>query len=341
MHNEGFKRTHLCTWSEADANRGTNEVNACLHKVITKLLSETKFTKLIAFADGCGGQNKSKFSILLQNLLLNETALTYVELNITMKGTKGFQPDARFRQVQDVLKSYKTIPCPEEFWRILKSDLPDNFVVERMRSADFRELRVKGKELLDFGLFVRNRVDPKDPLTNISFQNVTQFIISKANRNRLCYRYTLYPDEILKSVPMTKSPELQATLESLKFSEFPAAFPDGFKSIDIKKKKALESFYTQDCGKLGRAHFKTLHFTEETNEQTEKDDEVMVVKCMHTQDRLLMTLDRFLPRKAFSSWFKNRFHRSPTEHEISPNILAVRPESRQCKLSSSNRHSEC
>ena len=156
VHNKGFKRTHLCTWSEADANRGTNEVNACLHKVITALLSETKFTKLIAFADGCGGQNKSKFSILLQNLLLNETALTYVELNITMKGTKGFQPDARFRQVQDVLKAYKTIPCPEEFWRVFKSDLPDSFIVERMKSSDFRELRVKGKELLDFGTFVRN-----------------------------------------------------------------------------------------------------------------------------------------------------------------------------------------
>lgn len=144
IHDEMRDRTHVYTWPESVASKGSSEITSCIRKYVTdNLPADTE--KLILYSDPCSGQNRnSKISLMLINLLHSwpHNSLKAIEQRFFMKGHARNKCNVQFRLIEKRKKVMQNIFGPKDCVELINTSKNTNprFSVNEMQSQDFLSL---------------------------------------------------------------------------------------------------------------------------------------------------------------------------------------------------------
>lgn len=105
IHNLVTGEAHMYTWDETVSGRGSQEIGSCLMHFFKSLPSSV--TKIIAYSDSCGGQNKNKNICKLFMFLVKATNLEEIQHKFLEPGHTYMECDRDFAIIE---KSKKKEP---------------------------------------------------------------------------------------------------------------------------------------------------------------------------------------------------------------------------------------
>jgi hypothetical protein len=326
IHIHNTREVHLCVWSESVASRGTNEVSSCLTKVLKPLLEESQSTTLIAFADNCGGQNKSQYNVMFFEMLLCNTSLDRIHVIYTYKGNKGFVPDSDFSRLRTYVNTKIPIETPEALYKAFE-DSSKRVIVHKMQREDFLDF----SEFSDNNINLLSKVERNkdDERNQFSIQKITQFMLKKSDPLRLFFRYTNFPQEPFKWVNLFRSDSFSSRVQNKKFATLHQAYP-GPILLDTAKKKDLRKLYLHVCAsEEARTHFASLKFVEpeecdheESGSDLEEAGPIVVdEESVVSTDVRILFYDRYTPTDAYKQFATTFAERN----DIDPAVLLRAP----------------
>uniref|UniRef100_A0A6P7GXD3 Uncharacterized protein LOC114341876 n=1 Tax=Diabrotica virgifera virgifera TaxID=50390 RepID=A0A6P7GXD3_DIAVI len=130
LHN----KAHMFTWSENIASRGSQAIGSCLLQFI-KTLPPT-VTKLIAYSDSCGGQNKNKYISKLFMFLVQSTHLQEIHHKFLEPGHTYMECDRAFALIEQAKRKNPQVFIPQHWTSVIKSSAR-SFVVHEMTQQMF------------------------------------------------------------------------------------------------------------------------------------------------------------------------------------------------------------
>lgn len=140
VYDETRKKSHLYTWDETVAGRGSEEISSCLYKhLLTQLVDNA--VKVIFYSDPCNGQNRnSKITMMLQNFFVNESLHTQIqelEQRFFLQGHTFNSCTRTFVRIRKQMKANRNVFGPEHWNEIISNNGDQNLVIIRMKREDF------------------------------------------------------------------------------------------------------------------------------------------------------------------------------------------------------------
>lgn len=207
IHDEIRQRTHVYTWPECVASKGSSEITSCIRKHLKENIP-AQTEKIILYCDPLSGQNRNmKISLMLKHLLNSwpHNNLKTIEQRFFLKGHAKNKCNVDFGLIEKRKKIVQNIFVPNDCVKVIKeskSTDPKFFVlgalVTAMQSQDFFSL---------------------DPLLNLLDENLKHLALSNVqtivhNRNE--------PFKIkFKNYGSAKSKEIPCKLRSNNVESFP------------------------------------------------------------------------------------------------------------------------
>ncbi|CAG9822849.1 unnamed protein product [Phaedon cochleariae] len=214
-------------WLEYEASRGTQEVGSCLRKFISEHLKTTA-TRLILWADSCGGQNRSiKMVLMLQHILQNHSTLETITLRFLQPGHTFLPNDSEFGDVECALKTHNRLYTDKDYIHVMTNCRRKNpFVVTRLSKTDFVSVSPLQK------LITNRKLDIEK--NKISWLNTCEIELRKVDPFKLYMNSRLGDDP--KIVDISKGGRKNRTTFD---TELPLLWPDG-RELSAAKIKDLK-----------------------------------------------------------------------------------------------------
>ena len=140
VNDEATKTGHCFFWSEIDGNRGSNEMATNLLRYAQRK-AETGTLSIMAYADGCGGQNRNRIMAAVCNYIVTETLIESIEVCYFVKGHTENSADTVHSMIEGAKVSNVQLPSewPVIFRNIDSKEL--TLRVTEMKYTDFIDLK--------------------------------------------------------------------------------------------------------------------------------------------------------------------------------------------------------
>lgn len=169
VHNLVTGKSHMYVWNETVASRGSQEIGSCLIRFINVL--PDNITRIIAYSDSCGGQNKNKNIAKLFMFLVKSTKIQEIHHKFLEPGHTFMECDQDFGIIEKVKRKIPQIFIPEH-WRTVIQESSKKFTVHEMKRENF----------YNFAQLNQIISDPKKNTDNhvIRWREIQYFFYSKA-----------------------------------------------------------------------------------------------------------------------------------------------------------------
>nr|CAI5839316.1 unnamed protein product [Callosobruchus analis] len=148
IHDLTNDRPNMYVWNESVASRGSSDVGSCLLRFVDSL--PPTITKVIAYSDSCGGQNKNKNLAKLFMYIVQSTNIKRIDHKLFVPGHSFMECDRDFALIEKKRKINPQVFVPEHWSDIIKTS-SKKFEVDTMEASNFVSLDV-------FNSFIK---DPK------------------------------------------------------------------------------------------------------------------------------------------------------------------------------------
>ena len=160
----------MYVWNETVASRGSQEIGSCLIYFITEVLPDN-ITKIIAYSDSCGGQNKNKNIAKLFMFLVKSTKIQEIHHKFLEPRHTFMECYQDFGIIEKVKRKIPQIFIPEH-WKTVIQESSKKFTVHEMKKENF----------YSFAQLNQIICDPKKNTDNqvIKWREIQYFFYSKA-----------------------------------------------------------------------------------------------------------------------------------------------------------------
>lgn len=129
---------HMHMWSESEGSRGSQEIGSC---VLTFLKEHpVPSTRLIAYSDSCGGQNRNINVVCLWQHIVSSDDFSYttVDHKFMVSGHSYLPNDRDFGSIEGARRRQTSLYVPEQWGELVRKARRVNpFQVRWMTQADF------------------------------------------------------------------------------------------------------------------------------------------------------------------------------------------------------------
>lgn len=218
IYDEVEKRAYMYIWSEDIASRGGQEIGSCLLKHIKDHVS-TNASKIIAYSDRCGGQNRNINLTLLLKKCLHDLAPEYSLKSITQKyfvsGHSYNSCDRSFGLIEKQRKMCQELFVPNDWFKLIKETKKSEpkFKVTMMESGDF----VSSNELK--AIIVNRKTNTEG--IKINWLNIRQL---KYRKDEAFHLHIVCNDSRPHIINIQKK---KCNEESLTMCDLPLLYPNG------------------------------------------------------------------------------------------------------------------
>ena len=166
-------------WTENQGKRGSEEISSCLDEYFKENIDE-HVTKIIAYSDACGGQNRNfnvaRHMVYTVNTLKN---VKEIEVNFMESGHSFLPNDTDFSHISDQIKRESVIYSPDQYAEIIKKCKKKN---------PFRVYKMGGKfkSFEDLSAIIINR-QKSETHSKVKWMQIKQM---KFERNSLKMQFT-------------------------------------------------------------------------------------------------------------------------------------------------------
>ncbi|CAH1106990.1 unnamed protein product [Psylliodes chrysocephalus] len=178
IHNLVTGKSDMYVWDETIASRGSQEIGSCLIHYITNAVPQN-VTKIIAYSDSCGGQNKNKNIAKLFMYLVKATRIQEIHHKFLEPGHTFMEYDQDFGIIEKVKRKNPQVFVPEHWRQLIKSSCK-KFTVHEMSKENF------------FSFSNLNNIisDPKKDTEKraIKWREIQYFFFTKESE-RFCFFY--------------------------------------------------------------------------------------------------------------------------------------------------------
>lgn len=225
------ENSFMYVWDETTASRGAQEIGSCIRKHILEKARRT--SRIIAFSDACGGQNRNyKQCLFWLKLLADSDTLQKIDHKFMVSGHSFLPNDRDFGQIEQYAKN-RIKYVPEDWYTIIKkcrSKKP--FSVCEMKQTDFHS-----SKLLEQATTRRNKNEADGPVLWLKIQWLH---FKKEEPYKIFYKETLneeFPFEVINLLPKRKgSPRNFKNIPLEPLYSSPLA-------VNEKKKKNMEELF--------------------------------------------------------------------------------------------------
>lgn len=147
VHNLLTGEADMYSWDETVAGRGSEEIGSCLIHFIKSL--SPNVTKLIAYSDSCGGQNKNKNICKLFMFLIKSTHLKEIHHKFLEPGHTYMECDRNFALIEKNKKRNPQVFIPDH-WRTVIASSSKKFNVHNMNQEMFYPIKSLDQVIKDF-----------------------------------------------------------------------------------------------------------------------------------------------------------------------------------------------
>ena len=221
---------HMHMWSENEGSRGSQEIGSC---VLTFLKEHTvQSTRLIAYSDSCGGQNRNINVVCLWQDIVSSDEFSYTTIDhkFMVSGHSYLPNDRDFGSIELARRRQTSLYVPEQWGELVRKARRVNpFQVRWMTQADF----------VSVGLLKDAIVNRKVNTDGEKAEWLKIHWIRVEKSSPLCYkyRYTLNELEPWKTVDLR--PKRVGRPSDLGRVELPPLY-DGPRSISDAKYRDLQ-----------------------------------------------------------------------------------------------------
>ena len=146
IHNLGNGNGHMCKWPESVAGQGSDKVALCLLNYFEELRVKPKH--LVAYSDSCGGQNKNFYIVCFWVYTILKGWFDTVNHKFLIPGHTYLPSDRDFAQIEKHMRESE-VYSPSQWFSLVENVRRNNpFVVARMRTNDFKDLKLFSKYFL-------------------------------------------------------------------------------------------------------------------------------------------------------------------------------------------------
>lgn len=133
IHNLVTGKSDMYVWDETIASRGSQEIGSCLIHYINNAVPQN-ITKIIAYSDSCGGQNKNIVKLFMY--LVKATRLHEIHHKFLEPGHTYMECDQDFGIIEKVKRKIPQVFVPEHWRQLIKSSCK-KFTVYEMPKENF------------------------------------------------------------------------------------------------------------------------------------------------------------------------------------------------------------
>lgn len=254
IHDEIRDHTHIYTWPESVASKGSSEITSCIRKYVTDNLPADTET-LILYGDPRSGQNRnSKISLMLIDLLHSwpHNSLKAIEQRFFMEGHARNKCNVQFSLIQKQKKVMQNIFCPKDCVELIKSSKNTNprFLVNEMQSRQFLSLdplvdlfnssEIKEIDFSKIQTIIHDREDPLTIKCRAYDWAPSVFVSFKINVNNMenfpvITLPLLYPEG--RAISKAKYDDLQDLAKYI-----PAEYQEFYKNLNFESTANLKDF---------------------------------------------------------------------------------------------------
>lgn len=172
--------SHMFVWDETIASRGSQEIGSCLVQFIKNL--PPNITKIIAYSDSCGGQNKNKNICKLFTFLVQATQLTEIHHKFLEPGHTYMECDRSFGLIEKKKRLFPQVFIPAHWQEVIKNS-STKFHVYNMATEDF----------YSFLTLSQIMSDPKKSTDGqvLKWRSISWFAYFKSEKLVFKYKHTL------------------------------------------------------------------------------------------------------------------------------------------------------
>ncbi|CAH2000738.1 unnamed protein product [Acanthoscelides obtectus] len=134
IHNLGTGEARMYTWDETVSGRGSQEIGSCLLHFFKSLPSN--ITKIIAYSDSCGGQNKNKNICKLFMFAIKATHIKEIHHKFLEPGHTYMECDRDFALIEKNKKKIPQVFIPSH-WREVIAASNKKFMIHNMTREMF------------------------------------------------------------------------------------------------------------------------------------------------------------------------------------------------------------
>lgn len=138
VHNCATEGGHMHMWDESVASRGSQEVSSCVFTYLRE--NPTSATRLIAYSDSCGGQNRNINMVCFWMYVVasSEFSYTVVDHKFMLSGHSYLPNDRDFGRIEAARRQRATIFVPKVWYTLVENARRKNrFHVQRMERTHF------------------------------------------------------------------------------------------------------------------------------------------------------------------------------------------------------------
>ncbi|CAH1975426.1 unnamed protein product [Acanthoscelides obtectus] len=170
IHNLCTGEARMYTWDETVSGRGSQEIGSCLLHFFKSLPSN--ITKIIAYSDSCGGQNKNKNICKLFMFAIKATHIKEIHHKFLEPGHTYMECDRDFALIEKNKKKIPQVFIPSH-WREVIAASNKKFMIHNMT----REMFFSFEKLNQIVKDPKKDVDGKP----IKFKEIAYFKYDKSN----------------------------------------------------------------------------------------------------------------------------------------------------------------
>ena len=139
VHDCVAEKGYMYMWDETLAKRGSSEVASCLEHFFQNFCTGAK--SLVAFSDGCGGQNKNLTIIGLYQELHRNGVYEILNHKFLTRGHTFLRNDSDFAQIEK-RKASAVVYVPDDWCKVVREANHWNpFEVVKMQQQQFKNYR--------------------------------------------------------------------------------------------------------------------------------------------------------------------------------------------------------
>nr|CAH7727756.1 unnamed protein product [Callosobruchus chinensis] len=273
-------KSHMFIWNETVASRGSHEIGSCLIKFVQSL--PPTVTKIVAYSDSCGGQNKNKNIVKLFSYIVQATHITEIHHKFLEPGHTYMECDRSFGLIEKKKRQIPQVFVPADWETVIRGSSA-NFTVYNMTKDDFYSLLPLNEMMKD----------PKKDIIGqlLKWREIYWFAYYKSERLSFGYKNTLNIDVEFYTCMMATS---QLGRPSFKFSRLK---PLNAPSIKIKtaKYKNLLTLLPY-IPPIHHSFYKNIEHDEELPAKKGKKKQTQAIALSQTEP----VLDQPQPRPAYS-----------------------------------------
>jgi hypothetical protein len=227
IHNLLDNQASMYVWNETVASRGAQEISSCILQYCLQN-SEMGITRMTAYSDACGGQNRNSKMALMWFYIVQISQIEEINHKFMTTGHSFLPCDRDFGIIENASKKKEILYVPEDWYNVILSCKKNNkFKVIRMQPEDFLST-----EELSQACTIRKTTETGE---KVEWLKIQWLQVRKSEPLKLFFKYTLQDDMPFSCVSFVKRGRpvnWPVTLKKL----YPAKRPlSAEKLADIKK----------------------------------------------------------------------------------------------------------